>query len=223
MEHKTMYQSASAGSVLETNKVLRNTYSLLAMTLVFSAVTAGVALAMDLSGMMGLVLLLVGFGLIFVVNKTADKASGIFWVFAFTGVLGASLGPTLNHYLSAFTNGGDIIMTALGGTGLIFFTLSAYALTTKKDFSYMGGFLTVGLIVAVVAMIANIFLNIPALSLAISAAVIMIMSGFILFDTSRIINGGETNYIRATVSLYLNIYNIFVHLLSLLGAFMGDD
>jgi modulator of FtsH protease len=223
MEQKTMYQSASAGSVLETNKVLRNTYTLLAMTLVFSAVTAGITLAMNLSHMAGLGLLLVGFVLMFVVNKTADKASGIFWVFAFTGVMGASLGPTLNYYLSSLSNGGEIIMMALGGTGLIFFSLSAYALTTKKDFSFMGGFLMVGLIVAIVAMIANMFLQIPALSLAISAAVIMIMSGLILYDTSRIINGGETNYIRATVSLYLNIYNIFVHLLSLLGFLTGDD
>jgi modulator of FtsH protease len=223
MEQKTMYQSASTGSVLETNKVLRNTYSLLAMTMVFSAVTAGVAMAMDLSHMAGLGLLLVAFGVMFVVNKKADSASGIYWVFGFTGLMGASLGPTLNYYLSAMSNGGDIIMMALGGTGLIFFSLSAYALTTKKDFSYMRGFLMVGLIVAVVAMVANIFLQIPALSLAISSAVIVIMSGFILYDTGRIINGGETNYIRATVSLYLNIYNIFVHLLSLLGFLAGDD
>ncbi|MCJ8274201.1 MAG: Bax inhibitor-1/YccA family protein [Psychrosphaera sp.] len=223
MEQKTMYQSASAGSVLETNKVLRNTYTLLAMTMVFSAVTAGIAMAMDLPPMMGLVLLLVSFGVMFIVNKKADSASGIFWVFAFTGLMGASLGPTLNYYMSALSNGGEIIMMALGGTGLIFFTLSGYALTTKKDFSYMGGFLMVGLVVAIIASIANMFLGIPALSLAISSAIIVIMSGLILYDTSRIINGGETNYIRATVSLYLTIYNIFVSLLSLLRAFMGED
>jgi modulator of FtsH protease len=136
--------------------------------------------------------------------------------------MGASIGPMLNHYL-AMTGGPALVMQALGGTAVVFFGLSAYALTTRKDFSYMGGFLSVGLLVAIVAIIANIFLNIPALSLTISAAVVMIMSGLILFDTSRIINGGETNYIRATVSLYLDIYNLFIHLLHLLTAFSGDD
>jgi modulator of FtsH protease len=136
--------------------------------------------------------------------------------------MGASLGPMLSHYAS-IPGGPALIMQALGGTALIFFALSGYALTSKKDFSFMGGFLMVGLIVAVVAMIANIFFQIPALSLAISAAIIMVMSGLILFDTSRIIHGGETNYIRATISLYLSVYNIFVHLLSMLGIMGGDD
>lgn len=212
----------TAGHSIEINKVLRNTYFLLAMTLAFSAVTAGIAMAMNMSHTMSLVCFVAGFIMLFVVNKKADSASGIFWVFAFTGVMGASLGPMLNMY-AGLTNGPTLIMQALGGTALIFFSLSAYALTTRKDFSFMGGFLMVGLVVAIVAMIANIFLAIPALSLAISAAVILIMSGLILFDTSRIINGGETNYIRATVSLYLNVFNIFVHLLSLLGVFGGDD
>lgn len=212
----------TAGHSIEINKVLRNTYFLLAMTLAFSAVTAGIAMAMNMSHTMSLVCFVAGFIMLFVVNKKADSASGIFWVFAFTGVMGASLGPMLNMY-AGLTNGPTLIMQALGGTALIFFSLSAYALTTRKDFSFMGGFLMVGLVVAIVAMIANIFLAIPALSLAISAAVILIMSGLILFDTSRIINGGETNYIRATVGLYLNVFNIFVHLLSLLGVFGGDD
>tara|TARA_R110000737_G_scaffold277496_1_gene284212 strand:+ start:824 stop:1489 length:666 start_codon:yes stop_codon:yes gene_type:complete len=213
---------ASRSSAIEINKVLKNTYMLLSMTLAFSAVTAGVSMAMGLSHIAALVMTLVSFGLLFVVNKTADKASGIFWIFAFTGLMGASLGPMLNYY-AAMPNGASLIMQALGGTALIFFALSGYALTSKKDFSFMGGFLMVGLIVAVIAMVANIFFQIPALSLAISAAIIMIMSGLILYDTSRIIHGGETNYIRATVSLYLNIYNIFVHLLHLLGVFGGDD
>lgn len=212
----------TASRSIEMNKVLRNTYFLLAMTLAFSAVTAGIAMAMNMPHMMSLVCFVAGFIMLFIVNKKADSASGIFWVFAFTGVMGASLGPMLNVY-AGLENGPTMIMQALGGTALIFFSLSAYALTTRKDFSFMGGFLMVGLIVAVVAMIANIFLAIPALSLAISAAVILIMSGLILFDTSRIINGGETNYIRATVGLYLNVFNIFVHLLSLLGVFGGDD
>ena len=214
--------NASKSSTLEINKVLKNTYMLLSMTLTCSAITAGISMSMGLSHMAAIVMMIASFGLLFVVNKKADKASGIFWIFAFTGLMGASLGPMLNHY-AAMPGGPGLIMQALGGTALIFFALSGYVLTSKKDFSFMGGFLMVGLIVAVVAMVANIFLQIPALSLAVSAAIIMIMSGLILFDTSRIINGGETNYIRATVSLYLNIYNIFVHLLSILGVFGGDD
>ncbi|NMP32325.1 Bax inhibitor-1/YccA family protein [Thalassotalea sp. M1531] len=214
--------AASQRSAIEINKVLKNTYMLLGMTLAFSAVTAGVSMAMNLSHMAALVMTLVAFGLLFVVHKQADKASGLFWIFAFTGLMGASLGPLLNMY-AALPNGGSLIMQALGGTALIFFALSGYALTSKKDFSFMGGFLMVGLIVCLIAGIANIFFAVPAVSLAISAAIIMIMSGLILFDTSRIIHGGETNYIRATVSLYLNIYNIFVHLLHLLGAFGSDD
>ena len=214
--------TASRSSSIEINKVLKNTYMLLSMTLAFSAVTAGISMAMGLPHMAALVMTLISFGLLFVVNKNADKASGIFWIFAFTGLMGASLGPMLSHYAS-MPNGTSLILQALGGTALIFFALSGYALTSKKDFSFMGGFLMVGLIVVIVASLANIFFQIPALSLAISSAVIMIMSGLILFDTSRIINGGETNYIRATVSLYLNIYNIFVHLLHLLGVFGGDD
>jgi modulator of FtsH protease len=192
------------------------------MTLLFSALTAGISMAMGLPQGAALILMLVGFGLLFVVNKTADTSKGLLAIFAFTGVMGASIGPMLNYYL-AMPNGPSLVMQALGGTAIVFFGLSAYALTTRKDFSYMGGFLMVGLLVAVVAMVANIFLAIPALSLTISAAVVMIMSGLILFDTSRIVNGGETNYIRATVSLYLNIYNLFIHLLSLLTAFGGDD
>lgn len=224
MQDKSLHTMTSAGmeSVLSTNKVLKNTYMLLSMTLVFSAITAGMSMAMGLGQGTALVLTLVGFGLLFVVHKTADSSKGIIAIFAFTGVMGASIGPMLNYYL-AMPNGPEVVMQALGGTAIIFFGLSAYALTTRKDFSYMGGFLMVGLLVAVVAMIANIFLNIPALSLTISAAVVMIMSGLILFDTSRIINGGETNYIRATVSLYLNIYNLFIHLLHLLSALSGRD
>jgi modulator of FtsH protease len=209
-------------SVLSTNKVLKNTYMLLGMTLVFSTITASISMAMGLGHGAGLILMLVGFGLLFVVNRTADSSKGIIAIFAFTGVMGASIGPMLNYYM-AMPGGPALVMQALGGTAVVFFGLSAYALTTRKDFSYMGGFLMVGLLVAVVAMIANIFLNIPALSLTISAAVVMIMSGLILFDTSRIINGGETNYIRATVSLYLDIYNLFIHLLHLLTALGGDD
>ncbi|USE33920.1 Bax inhibitor-1/YccA family protein [Endozoicomonas sp. SCSIO W0465] len=213
--------STGLGAGVEINKVLRNTYMLLGMTLLFSAVTAGVAMALQISQMTALILSLVGFGLLFVVNKTADSAKGIVAVFAFTGVLGAALGPMLNHYLG-MANGPSLIMQALGGTAVVFFALSGYVLTTRKDFSFMGGFLMVGLIVAVVASIALIFFNIPAASMALSALIVLLMSGFILFDTSRIIHGGETNYIRATVSLYLDIYNLFTALLHLLGASSDD-
>ena len=171
--------------------------------------------------MMSLVMTIGAFITLFVVQKKAESASGIYWVFLFTGLMGASLGYTLNFYLGVA--GPGLIMQALGATALVFFALSGYALTTKKDFSFLGGFLIVGLVVAIVASIANLFFMVPAVSLAISAAIVFIMSGFILFDTSRIVNGGETNYIRATVSMYLNIYNLFVSILHLLGAFGGDD
>jgi len=221
MNRDSVY-SGSQPSVLETNKVLRNTYMLLAMTLVFSAVCAGITMAMGIGPMMSLGMTIGAFVTLFIVQKKADSASGLFWVFAFTGLLGGSLGFILNAYMG-LANGPALIMQALGGTALIFFGLSAYVLTTKKDFSFMGGFLMVGLMVVVIAAIANIFFAVPAVSLALSAAIVFIMSGLILFDTSRIIHGGETNYIRATVSMYLNIYNLFTALLHLLGAFGNDD
>ncbi len=215
-------QVFSAADSLSINKVLRNTYMLLAMTLTFSAVTASIAMALELSSLAGLGLSILALVLVFVVMKTADSAAGIFWVFAFTGAMGASIGPMLNRY-AGMANGPEIIMQAFGATALIFFSLSAYTLTSKKDFSFMGNFLFVGLILAVVAGLANIFFQIPALHLAINAVVVLIMSGFILFDTSRIIQGGETNYIRATVALYLNIFNLFTALLQLLGFMNSDD
>jgi len=201
---------------ISINKVLKNTYILLAMTLTFSALTATIATMMNIGPIFSLVLMVVGFGLLFVVSKTADSSKGLFWVFMFTGVMGASLGNMLNHYL-AMENGSALIMQALGSTALIFFALSAYVLTSRKDFSFMGGFLMAGMIAVIIAMIANIFLQIPLMQVVISSVVVLIMSGFILFDTSRIINGGETNYIRATVSLYLNLFNLFIHLLTLLN------
>jgi len=207
----------SGESALATNKVIRNTYTLLSMTLVFSALMAAVSVSMNLSSTVSMVCFFGALGLIFfVLPRTANSGSGIFVIFAFTGLLGLGLGPMLNQYL-AMNNGSQLVGTALGGTGIIFLALSGYALTTRKDFSFLGGFLMVGMFVILAAILANIFLEIPALSLAISAVVIMLMSGFILFDTSRIINGGETNYLMATASLYLSIYNIFIHLLNILG------
>ena len=227
MEDKSLYtaQTATGGvdSVLATNRVLKNTYMLLSMTLLFSSCTAVASMALNLSHGVGLITSLVAIALLwFVLPRTANSAKGIYVVFAITGLLGVGLGPLLNYYL-ALPNGGALVSQALGGTAIVFFGLSGYALTTRKDFSYLGGFLVVGLIVAILAMIANLFMQIPALQLTISAAVILIMSGFILFDTSRIINGGETNYVLATVGLYISLYNIFVHMLHLLSAFGGDD
>jgi modulator of FtsH protease len=222
MEQRTSYSTAGQASVLQTNKVLRNTYMLLAMTLTFSAVCAGITSMMNIGAGVALGMNLTALVMIFFLNKASQSSMGILFVFAFTGLLGGSLGYTLNYY-AGFQNGTELIMQAFGATAVVFFGLSGYVLTTKKDFSFMGGFLLVGLIVAVVASLANIFFAIPALSLAVSAAIVLIMSGFILFDTSRIINGGETNYIRATVSMYLSLYNLFTAMLHLLGFFGGDD
>ena len=223
MQHKPSIDAtfSSSQTGVEVNKVLKNTYMLLGMTLLFSALTASIGMAINLSHMASLVCMLGAFGLLFVVNKTADSSKGIIAIFAFTGLMGLSLGPMLTYYM-AMAHGPALVLKALGGTAIIFFGLSGYALVSRKDFSFMGGFLFVGLLVAVIASVANIFFQIPALSLAVSSAIILIMSGLILFDTSRIIHGGETNYIRATVSLYLNIYNLFVHLLHLLGVMSND-
>lgn len=213
---------AAQAGVLSTNRVIRNTYMLLSMTLLFSAATAGVSLALNLPHP-GLLLTLVGyFGLLFATTRFRNSSLGLVFVFALTGFMGYTLGPILSAYLS-LANGGQIVMTAMAGTGAIFLGLSGYALMSRKDFSFMGGFLMTGMIVVIIAMLANLFLNIPVMSLVVSAAIILIMSGFILFDTSRMVHGGETNYIHATVGLYLSIFNIFINLLSILGIAGGDD
>ncbi|GAB55033.1 transport protein [Glaciecola punicea ACAM 611] len=211
-----MYSSAGESSAIEVNKVLRNTYMLLSLTLAFSAITATVTAMLNI-GMVGYWAMFIGAIIsMFIVNKKADTAAGLFWVFVFTGLMGGALGPILSMYVA---NGmGHLIGQALGATAVVFLTLSGYALVSKKDFSFMGGFLMVGMVVALLAIIGNFFFAMPALGLAINALIILVMSGFILFDTSRIIHGGETNYIRATVGLYLSIYNIFLSILSLLGA-----
>lgn len=212
----------SRESALATNKVIKNTYRLLSLTLLFSALTATASVFLELPGWTHLATFAGAILLLWLVlPRTANSASGIWVVFGITGLMGFGLGPILNSYLS-MPNGPQLVAMAMGGTGVIFLGLSGYALTTKKDFSFMGGFLFAGMLVVLVAILANIFLAMPALSLAISAVVIMIMSGFILYDTSRMIHGGETNYLMATIGLYLNIYNIFIHLLALLGI-MGDD
>jgi modulator of FtsH protease len=214
----------TAEAVLATNKVIRNTYTLLSMTLLFSALTAGVSTYLVMPPMTYLISVFGALGLVwFVLPRMANSANGIWVVFAITGLLGFGLGPILNMYLS-LPNGPQIVGTALGGTGAIFLGLSGYALTTRKDFSFLGGFLMTGFIVVLLAALANIFLAIPALSLIISAAVILIMSGFILYDTSRMVHeGARANYLLMTVSLYISMFNIFIHLLHLLGFAGGDD
>ncbi|KOC86932.1 FtsH protease modulator YccA [Winslowiella iniecta] len=207
--------STRESSLISTNKVLRNTYFLLGLTLTFSAITATASTVFALPSP-GLILMLVGFyGLMFLTHKLANSPAGILAAFAFTGFLGYCLGPILNSFLSAGM--GDVIALALGGTAVVFFCCSAYVLTTRKDMSFLGGMMMAGFVVLLVAVIANLFLQIPALHLAISAMFILFSAGAILWETSNIIHGGETNYIRATVSLYVSLYNIFISLLSILG------
>lgn len=210
-------------SVIATNKVLRNTYLLLGMTFMFSALTAYLSFVSGARPMNPILMIVGVYGLMFLTQALRNSIWGLVSVFAFTGFLGYTLGPILNYFMTSFSNGPQLIATALGGTGIIFFALSGYALTTKKDFSFLGGFLFVGIMVALLAMIAGIFVQIPALQLAISAVFVLISSGLILMQTSEIIHNGETNYISATVGLFVSIYNLFVSLLNILGAFSGRD
>lgn len=212
--------AARGATAIEVNKVLRNTYMLLGMTLAFSAFVAFVAMATN-APRVGLVPLLIGFfGLLFAVNKTADSVWGLFWVFAFTGFLGFTLGPVIGFYLQ-MPNGGDIVSMALGSTAAAFVGLSAFALITRKDFSFLTGFLTVGIVALFCIVMLSWFLDLSAFYGAMGGAVVLLMSGLILWQTSAIIHGGETNYIRATTTLYMSIYNMFSWLLLLIG--MGDD
>ncbi|HFQ91976.1 MAG TPA: Bax inhibitor-1/YccA family protein [Chromatiales bacterium] len=212
----------SQESILATNKVIRNTYVLLSMTLLFSVVTAGISMVMNLPHP-GLLLTLAGYiGLLFATAKFRNSSLGLVFVFALTGFMGYTLGPILNAYLS-LPNGNQLVMTALGGTGAIFLGLSAYALTTRKDFSFMGGFLFAGILVAFLGGLGAVIFAMPVLSLAISAMFVLLMAGLILYQTSEIIHGGETNYIMATVTLYVSIFNLFTSLLHLLGAMSGGD
>ena len=212
----------SSDSVLVTNKLIRNTYTLLSMTLLFSAFTAGIAMTVNMPPINPLLFLIGYFGLFFVTTRLRNSAWGLLSIFALTGFMGLTLGPILNFYIHSFSNGSELVMTALGGTGVIFLGLSGYALVTRKDFSFMGGFLFVGILVAFLAGIGALIFSIPALSLAVSAMFILLMSGYILYQTSAMIHGGETNYIMATIGLYVAIYNLFLSLLNLLAAFSGE-
>ena len=217
------YAGTAEVSVLETNKVLRNTYLLLSMTLLFSAVTAGAAMIFNVPYFGPFVTLGVYFGLLFLTSYLRNSAWGLLSVFALTGFMGATMGPIINMYIYAYSNGAELVMMALGGTGVIFLTMSGIALTTKKDLSFMGNFLMIGILVAFVAAIGNLFFQMPALALAVSSMFVFLMSGLIMWYTQQIVSGGETNYIMATVTLFVAFYNLFTSLLHLLGVGFGDD
>ena len=218
---RTVDQFSSQHKVA-ANKVLRNTYLMLSMTLLFSAITAGISMSMNAPLLSPIITLIVYFGLFFAVNATKNSPMGIVLAFALTGFLGFTIGPILNFYMTTFSNGSELIMMALGSTGLIFFGLSAIALNPNRNFSKMGTFLGIGAIVALVAIVANLFLQIPALALAISVIVALISGALIMYQTNMIVRGGETNYIMATVTIYISILNIFLTILQFLGMFAGN-
>ena len=205
------------------NRLIKNTYMLLSATLMFSAFTAWLAMVLNMPSM-GLIITMVGyFGLLFAVTKTQNSVWGLFFVFALTGFMGLTLGPIISMYLTTFSNGSELVTTAFAGTAVIFLGLSGYALTSRKDFSFMGGFLMAGILVAFLAGIGAAVFSIPALSLGVSAMFILLMSGLILYQTSAMVHGAETNYISATVTLYVSIFNLFISLLQILGVMGGED
>ncbi len=216
-------RSRGFSSALETNSILQKTYALLAATLLFSGLTAAYAMTTNALPLNPFIVLVGYFGLLILTNVLRNSAWGLVSIFALTGFMGYTLGPIINFYLHNIVNGHQVVFMALGGTGGIFAVLSAYALITKKDFSFMSGFIMTGLVVAFLGGIASIFMHMPALSLAVSAAFILLSSGIILLQTGAIINGGETSYISATITLYVSLYNIFLSLLQLLGAFSNRD
>jgi modulator of FtsH protease len=222
MSQYQLESTHSRESSLAVNKVLKNTYMLLGLTLAFSALTAAFAMASNAAPVNIWVMLIGFYGLLFLTHKMANSAWGLLCVFALTGFMGYTLGPILGYYMAS-ANGSQLVMTALGGTAFIFFGLSAYALISKKDFSFLSGFMMAGFLVILAAVVANIFLQIPALQLALSAAFMLFSSAAILMQTGAIINGGERNYILATVTLYVSLYNIFISLLNLLTAFGSDE
>ncbi|GHC19992.1 hypothetical protein GCM10010082_09740 [Kushneria pakistanensis] len=221
MVDRTYGVSQTGARSVESHKVLRNTYMLLAMTLLFSAVTAGIAMSMGIQRMNIFVFFIGAYGLMFLVHKTAHSAAGLLATFAFTGFMGFTLGPILSAYLT-LSNGPQLIMTALGMTAVTFAGLSAVALITRKDFSFLSNFIIAGAIVLILAMVVAMIFNISGLALAVSAGFVLFASAVILFETSQVIHGGQDNYILATISLYVAIYNLFISLLSLLGLTSSD-
>ncbi|MBM4218638.1 MAG: Bax inhibitor-1/YccA family protein [Gammaproteobacteria bacterium] len=214
--------TAALESAPATNKVLRNTYLLLSATLAFSALVAGISYALGLPYLGPWVTLIGYFALVFAVSKTADRAAGLFWVFALTGFMGYTLGPILSFYVKAIPDGHTVVMMAFGITAIAFAGLSAFAILSGRRFNFMGGFLTVGILTAFVLAIIALVFSLPALALAVSGMFVLLMAGLILYQTGEIVHGGETNYIHATVTLYVSIYNLFTSLLHLLGVSSDD-
>ena len=220
--NNTVIDQFSQEHIIATNKVLRNTYLMLSLTLLCSAITASLSMMMNSLPLNPILTLIIYFGLFFAVSKTKDSPLGLVLTFALTGFLGFTIGPILNFYIANFSNGSELILLALGGTALIFFGLTVLSLNPNKDFSKMGGFLSIGAIVALIAIVANLFLQIPALALAISVIVALISGALIMWQTNAIVRGGETNYIMATITLYISILNIFLTILQFLGMFAGN-
>ena len=214
---RAVYGAPVRESALATNKVLRNTYLLLSMTLIFSAMMAGVSMYFRLPYFGPFVTLIGYFGLLFLTTKMRNSSGGIVCVFALTGFMGLTLVPMLTAYLEYIPNGGELIMTALGATGFVFIGLSAYAVKSEKDFSFMRGFMMVGMLGLLAVIVLGLFIDLSAFQMAISAGIVLLMGAMILFQTSAIIHGGETNYVMATVTLYVALYNMFINLLMLLG------
>lgn len=221
-QNTRVIDQGSTSSVIQTNHVLRNTYLLLSLTLLFSALTAGWSMMVAAPLINPIITLVVYFVLLFAIQATRNSPMGIVLTFALTGFLGWTLGPILNFYITTFSNGSELIMMSLGATGAIFLGLSAIALNPSRDFSRMGSFLGVGALVALVAIVINLFLQMPALYLALSVIIAFISGGFILWQTNQIVRGGETNYILATVTIYISILNIFMTILQFLGMFAGN-
>lgn len=223
MNRYAAVQSRGETSILATNRVIRNTYLFLAITLAFSAIMAGVAMAQNAAPMNVFFQLIVMMGLLFSIQATQNSPMGIVLTFAFTGFMGYTLGPLLNHFLAFVPKGQEIILSALGGTAMIFFASSGYALTTRKNFNYLFAFLSIGITTTFVMSLLNVFFfQMPILSLGISCMLLLVNTGFILFETSQIINGGQRNYVLATLSIYLSLYNIFISLLHILSALSNN-
>ena len=221
MQPQNVTTARAPQRVFATNKLIRNTYLLLSLTLAMSAITAGIAMATGAPTVHWVIMLAVFIGMPFLISSLRNSVWSLPLTFLFTGIMGYILGPIIGLYLQ-LPNGSQIVATSFGLTAAVFIGLSGYALASRKDFSFMGGFLAVGLIVVLVAIVANIFLQLPALSLAISSAAVILMSGMILFDTSRMVNGGEDNYVMMTVSLFANIYVLFTHMLNLVSGLSGE-
>lgn len=226
---QTDYQvvNGTQTSALGVHKVLRNTYMMLGLTMVPTVIGAVAGMSMNFAFaalhpfMFAIGMLAVMFGLFYGIRANANSALGVVLLLVLTGFMGLMLGPILQVAMH-LRNGAQIVGMAAGGTGIIFLTLAGIATTTKKDFSFLGNFLMIGIILLIVASLANMFFQIPALQLALSGVAVLLFSGFILFDVSRIVNGGETNYVMATLALYLDIYNLFINLLQILMAVMGE-